>query len=364
MTAALEVGAPPDITRTSEFLLPRWKSQGHLLDITDIMGEMRQASGGINPAVVPLTEESGRNYAVPMGLSPIVFYGRMDLLEKAGYGAFPDTWDKLVEAGLKIQKPPLYAYGMALGHHAWLQRQHPRDHRDPVGARGQAARPGKPPGGELARGGQGLPAHPGHVPEAPDDPPGRPELGQLGEQQGLPGQAGGLRPRQPQHLLVAPHRRQGAGRPDGPVPRARGIRRAAEDDPHRLLRRVQGEPLSGDRQGADPLPDGAGPAQGVHRRHPGALPARVSEADGGPVLVLAPAVRPASRGGARGVAPRLGGPDEPGIRRGGGPEPAQQGGSHHAGRQREPRRMPSPGCTRKSLPPTSGSASPRSPGWP
>ena len=71
MTAALEVGAPPDITRTSEFLLPRWKSQGHLLDITDLMGEMRQAAGGINPAVVPLTEEGGRNYAVPMGLSPI-----------------------------------------------------------------------------------------------------------------------------------------------------------------------------------------------------------------------------------------------------------------------------------------------------
>jgi multiple sugar transport system substrate-binding protein len=115
MTAALEVGAPPDITRTSEFLLPRWKSQGHLLDITDLMGEMRQAAGGINPAVVPLTEEGGRNYAVPMGLSPIVFYARMDLLEKAGYGAFPDTWDKLIEAGLKIQKPPLYAYGMALG---------------------------------------------------------------------------------------------------------------------------------------------------------------------------------------------------------------------------------------------------------
>ena len=56
MTAALEVGAPPDITRTSEFLLPRWKSQGHLLDITDLMGEMRQAAGGINPAVVPLAQ--------------------------------------------------------------------------------------------------------------------------------------------------------------------------------------------------------------------------------------------------------------------------------------------------------------------
>jgi multiple sugar transport system substrate-binding protein len=115
MTAALEVGAPPDITRTSEFLLPRWKSQGHLLDITDIMNEMRKAPGGINPSVIPLTEDNGRHYAVPMGLSPIVFYARMDLLETAGYSTFPESWDKFVEASLKIQKPPLYAYGMALG---------------------------------------------------------------------------------------------------------------------------------------------------------------------------------------------------------------------------------------------------------
>jgi multiple sugar transport system substrate-binding protein len=115
MTAALEVGAPPDITRTSEFLLPRWKSQQHLLDITDIMNEMRKAPGGINPSVIPLTEDNGRHYAVPMGLSPIVFYARMDLLETAGYSTFPESWDKLVEASLKIQKPPLYAYGMALG---------------------------------------------------------------------------------------------------------------------------------------------------------------------------------------------------------------------------------------------------------
>ena len=115
MTAALEVGAPPDITRTSEFLLPRWKSQQHLLDITDIMNEMRKAPGGINPSVIPLTEDNGRHYAVPMGLSPIVFYARMDLLETAGYSTLPESWDKFVEASLKIQKPPLYAYGMALG---------------------------------------------------------------------------------------------------------------------------------------------------------------------------------------------------------------------------------------------------------
>jgi multiple sugar transport system substrate-binding protein len=79
------------------------------------MNEMRKAPGGINPSVIPLTEDNGRHYAVPMGLSPIVFYARMDLLEQAGYSTYPESWDKFVEASLKIQKPPLYAYGMALG---------------------------------------------------------------------------------------------------------------------------------------------------------------------------------------------------------------------------------------------------------
>ena len=31
------------------------------------------------------------------------------------YSAFPETWEKFVEASLKINKPPFYAYGMALG---------------------------------------------------------------------------------------------------------------------------------------------------------------------------------------------------------------------------------------------------------
>ena len=113
MTAALEVGAPPDITRTSELLLPAgspratcWTSRTSWATCA----RRRAGSLGRRPA-----DRGGRaHYAVPMGLSPIVFYGRM----AAGEGrlcAFPDTWDKLVEAGLKIQKPPLYAYGMALG---------------------------------------------------------------------------------------------------------------------------------------------------------------------------------------------------------------------------------------------------------
>ena len=115
MAAALEVGAPPDVTRLEEGYVARMRVQKALLDITDLMTEMRKVPGGVNAAIIPLTEEGGRNYAVPMGLNPEVMHARMDLLQQAGYGTFPETWEKFIEACLKINKPPFYAYGMALG---------------------------------------------------------------------------------------------------------------------------------------------------------------------------------------------------------------------------------------------------------
>jgi multiple sugar transport system substrate-binding protein len=115
MAAALEVGAPPDVTRLEEGYVARMRAQKALLDITDVMTEMKKVPGGVTPSVISLTEEGGRNYAVPMGLNPVVMHARMDLLEEAGYNAFPETWEKFIEASLKINKPPFYAYGMALG---------------------------------------------------------------------------------------------------------------------------------------------------------------------------------------------------------------------------------------------------------
>src|SRR6516162_3532274 len=90
MAAALEVGAPPDVTRLEEGYVARMRAQTALLDITDVMAEMKKVPGGVNPSVVSLTEEGGRNYAVPMGLNPVVMHARMDLLEQAGYGTFPE----------------------------------------------------------------------------------------------------------------------------------------------------------------------------------------------------------------------------------------------------------------------------------
>jgi len=115
MAAALEVGTPPDVTRLEEGLLARYRGQHHLLDVTDVLAEMRARPGGVVGSVLPVTEEAGRNYGVPMGLNAMIFHARTDLLEKAGYGTFPETWEKFIEASLRIQQPPFYAYGMCLG---------------------------------------------------------------------------------------------------------------------------------------------------------------------------------------------------------------------------------------------------------
>lgn len=115
MAAALEAGSPPDVTRVNEANMAVWKANGHLVDVTDIVETMRQVEGGINESVMALPETDGVYYGAPMGLNPEASHVRMDLFEEAGYSDFPATWDAFIEAALKINKPPFYAYGMALG---------------------------------------------------------------------------------------------------------------------------------------------------------------------------------------------------------------------------------------------------------
>jgi multiple sugar transport system substrate-binding protein len=86
MAAALEVGSPPDVTRVNEANMARWMANGHLIDVSSIVANMREYNGGIN-----------------------------DLFEKAGITEFPATWEEFIEAAKKVTKPPVYAYGMALG---------------------------------------------------------------------------------------------------------------------------------------------------------------------------------------------------------------------------------------------------------
>jgi len=115
MAAALEVGAPPDITRVNEQNLVRWGSDGHLVDMTAVTDEMKGQAGGINETSLIMANIDGAIRAAPMGIAASAAHVRLDKFQEAGYDALPATWDEFVEAGKKITRPPFYANGMALG---------------------------------------------------------------------------------------------------------------------------------------------------------------------------------------------------------------------------------------------------------
>lgn len=115
MAAALEVGAPPDVTRANEEDLTKWGFAGHLLDVTAIVNEMKAREGGINEGSLPLATINGKILGVPMGIAANAAHVRADKFKEAGYDGLPPTWEQFIEASKKITKPPFYAYGMALG---------------------------------------------------------------------------------------------------------------------------------------------------------------------------------------------------------------------------------------------------------
>ena len=115
MAAALEVGAPPDVTRVNNTNMAKWGNDGHLVDLTHLIEEMRSVAGGINESAVPLATINDGVRGVPMGIAANAAHVRIDKFREAGYDALPATWEAFIEAGTKITKPPFYAAGMALG---------------------------------------------------------------------------------------------------------------------------------------------------------------------------------------------------------------------------------------------------------
>ena len=114
LVAALEAGNPPDITQLGN-LAALYRSQGHLLEVTDIVEKMQQVPDGLFPASLNDVMYKGKAYAVPQAVSPWPLVTRMDILEAAKVDP-PKTWDEFVEVCKKLQKPPrLTGYGMCLG---------------------------------------------------------------------------------------------------------------------------------------------------------------------------------------------------------------------------------------------------------
>jgi multiple sugar transport system substrate-binding protein len=114
LVAALEAGNPPDVTQLGN-LVALYRSQGHLLEVTDIVTKMQKAQGGLLQASLNDVMYKGKAYAVPQVVSPWPLITRMDILEAAKVDP-PKTWEEFVEVCKKLQKPPrLTGYGMCLG---------------------------------------------------------------------------------------------------------------------------------------------------------------------------------------------------------------------------------------------------------
>ncbi|MGH1480820.1 MAG: ABC transporter substrate-binding protein [Geminicoccales bacterium] len=114
LSAALETGTPPDVCRLYESYVQLYRSQGHMMDVTDIVEKMQGEVGGVYKASLTAVGYDGKFWGVPFAINPWPMHVRMDVLEENGLD-YPRTWDAFVETCLKIQKPPFYGFGMDLG---------------------------------------------------------------------------------------------------------------------------------------------------------------------------------------------------------------------------------------------------------
>src|SRR5499426_2045531 len=114
LVASLEAGNPPDITRVGGGYAQLYRSQGHLLEVTDLVNKMQKQQGGLFPICLPNVMHEGKAWGVPQSISPWPLVTRLDLLEAAKVDP-PKTWDELVEICKKLQKPPkLTGFGLCL----------------------------------------------------------------------------------------------------------------------------------------------------------------------------------------------------------------------------------------------------------
>jgi len=115
LVASLEAGNPPDITRLGSAYVQLYRSQGHLLEVTDIVDKMQKVQGGLFPVSLPSVRYKGKAYGVPQSLSPWSIITRLDVLAAAKVD-YPKTWDEFIEVCKKLQKPPrLTGFGPCLG---------------------------------------------------------------------------------------------------------------------------------------------------------------------------------------------------------------------------------------------------------
>ena len=122
VTTAAENASGPDMTAIGfnwAFLF-----DDKFLDVSDIAAEIGKESGGWYESAQESVVVNGKWKAIPFGNIGQLMNWRTDWFKQAGYEKFPDTWDELLEAGIKLKKAG-HPFGFELGHgfgdnHGWL----------------------------------------------------------------------------------------------------------------------------------------------------------------------------------------------------------------------------------------------------
>jgi multiple sugar transport system substrate-binding protein len=116
LTAAIEAKAPPDLVMLSGQNIQYYRNKGHLVELTDVMNDIKKQGGGIYESVLPQSVFQGKSYAIPFEPEVAPLHVRTDIFKKNGITLPITTWGDFTEACKKINNPPkFYGWAMVLG---------------------------------------------------------------------------------------------------------------------------------------------------------------------------------------------------------------------------------------------------------
>jgi len=122
VTTAAETASGPDMS--SVYFNWTYLFDEKLVDVTDIAAEIGKKAGGWHDSAAESCIVNGKWKALPFGNVGQLNNYRIDWFNEAGVKVFPDTWEGLLEAGIKLKKNG-HPFGYELGHgfgdnHGWL----------------------------------------------------------------------------------------------------------------------------------------------------------------------------------------------------------------------------------------------------
>ena len=122
VTTVAETGSGADMTQLA-FNWP-FLFDEKLVDLTDIAEIIGKKAGGWHDSAKEAVIVNGKWKALPFGNIGQLMNWRVDWFAEVGVKDFPDTWDGLLEAGIKLKKAG-HPFGFELGHgfgdnHGWL----------------------------------------------------------------------------------------------------------------------------------------------------------------------------------------------------------------------------------------------------